>query len=58
MHKTKTIQIVHTKLLGGWFMVRGPHQSPIGGRVDTKEEAQQHRDNVRAYYKGAASCKK
>lgn len=58
MHKTKTIQIVHNKLLGGWFIVRGPHQTPIGGRFNTKEEAQQHRDNVRAYYKGAASCKK
>jgi hypothetical protein len=58
MHKTKTIQIVHNKLLGGWFIVRGPHQTPIGGRFDTKEQAQQHRDNMRAYYKGAASCKK
>jgi hypothetical protein len=58
MHKIKTIQIVHNKLLGGWFIVRGPHQSPIGGRFASKEEAQQHRDNVRAYYKGAASCKK
>ena len=58
MHKTKTIQIVHNKLLGGWFIVRGPHQTPIGGRFNSKEEAQQHRDNVRAYYKGAASCKK
>lgn len=58
MHKTKTIQIIHNKLLGGWFIVRGPHQTPIGGRFNSKEEAQQHRDNVRAYYKGAASCKK
>jgi hypothetical protein len=58
MRKTKTIQIVHNKLLGGWFIVRGPHQTPIGGRFDTKEQAQQHRDNVRAYYRGAASCKK
>jgi len=58
MHKTKTIKIVHNKLLGGWFIVRGPHQTPIGGRFDTKEQAQQHRDNVRAYYQGAASCKK
>ena len=58
MHKTKTIQIIHNKLLGGWFIVRGPHQTPIGGRFNSKEEAQQHRDNVRAYYQGAASCKK
>ena len=54
----KTIQIIHNKLLGGWFIVRGPHQTPIGGRFNSKEEAQQHRNNVRAYYKGAASCKK
>ena len=54
----KTIQIIHNKLLGGWFIVRGPHQTPIGGRFDTKEEAQQHRENVRSSYTGAASCKK
>lgn len=29
------IRIVHNKLLGGWYVVRGPHQTPIGGRFDT-----------------------
>lgn len=33
------IKIVHNKLLGGWFIVTGPHQTPIGGRYDTKAEA-------------------
>ena len=34
------IKIVYNRLLGGWFIVRGPHQSPIGGRYDSKEAAQ------------------
>jgi hypothetical protein len=34
------IKIVNNKILRGWFVVRGPHQTPIGGRFDTKEEAQ------------------
>jgi hypothetical protein len=33
------IKIVHNKLLGGWYIVRGPHHSPIGGRFDSKAEA-------------------
>ena len=33
-------KIVHNKLLGGWYVVRGPHQTPLGGRFDTKAEAQ------------------
>lgn len=34
------VRIVHNKLLGGWFVVRGPHQSPLGGRFNSKAEAQ------------------
>jgi hypothetical protein len=34
------IKIIHNKLLGGWYIVRGPHQAPIGGRFDSKAEAQ------------------
>lgn len=34
-----TIKIIHNRLLGGYFIVRGPHQTPIGGRFDSKEEA-------------------
>ena len=33
-------RIVHNKLLGGWYVVRGPHQTPISGRFDTRAEAQ------------------
>lgn len=33
------IKIVHNKLLGGWFVVRGPHQTPLAGRFDSRAEA-------------------
>jgi hypothetical protein len=33
------IRIVFNKLLGGWYVVRGPHQAPISGRFDTKAAA-------------------
>lgn len=33
------VKVVQNKLLGGWFVVRGPHQTPIGGRFDSKQEA-------------------
>ena len=33
------LKIVHSKLLGGWFIVTGPHDTPIGGRFNTKAEA-------------------
>ena len=25
------VRIVHNKLLGGWYVVRGPHQTPLSG---------------------------
>jgi len=34
------VKIVHNKILGGWYVVRGPHHAPIGGRFDSKAEAQ------------------
>lgn len=34
------MKIIHNKILGGWYIVRGPHQAPIGGRFDSKAEAQ------------------
>lgn len=34
------IRIVYIKLLGGWFVVRGPHWSPLSGPFATKAEAQ------------------
>jgi len=33
-------KIVFNKLLGGWYVVRGPHQTPLGGRFDSKAQAQ------------------
>lgn len=33
------VRIIHNKLLGGWYVVRGPHQTPISGRFDTKADA-------------------
>jgi hypothetical protein len=34
------IKIVHNKLLGGWYVVRGSHQTPLSGRFDSKADAQ------------------
>jgi hypothetical protein len=42
------IRIVHNRLLGGWFVVRGPHQTPLGGRFDSREEAKAWLDARRA----------
>ncbi len=36
------LRIVHSKILGGWLIVRGPHMTPIGGRFNSKSEALQH----------------
>ena len=36
------VRIVYNRLLGGWFIVRGPHQTPLGGRFDTQGDAQRH----------------
>lgn len=36
------VRIVHNRLLGGWFIVRGSHDTPISGRFDSKEQAQAH----------------
>ena len=41
------VRIVYNRLLGGWFIVRGPHQTPLGGRFDTKQQAQQHLNQKR-----------
>jgi hypothetical protein len=42
------IKIIFNKLLGGYFIVRGPHQTPISGRFDTKAEAQASLDTAKA----------
>jgi hypothetical protein len=33
-------RIVYNRLLGGWYVVTGPHQTPLNGRFDSKAEAQ------------------
>ena len=43
-------KIVFNKLLNGWFIVRGVHQTPIGGRHETKQAAIDHINNVKRYY--------
>ena len=34
------IRIVYNRLLGGWFVVRGPHQTPLVGRYPTRQAAE------------------
>lgn len=36
------IRIIYSRILGGYFIVRGHHQTPIGGRFDTRLEALEH----------------
>lgn len=50
------VRIVHNKLLGGWYIVRGPHQTPLGGRFDSKAEARAHLNRV-AFRKGNPAVK-
>lgn len=33
------VRVVNNRLLGGWYVVRGPHQTPISGRFDSRAEA-------------------
>lgn len=35
-------RVIFNGLLGGWYIVRGPHQTPLGGRFDTRAEALAH----------------
>jgi len=35
------VRIVHNKVLGGWYVVRGPHDTPISGKFDSKYDAQE-----------------
>lgn len=32
-------KIVHNRLLGGWFVVRGPHHTPLTGKFNSKADA-------------------
>jgi len=33
------MKVIYNKLLGGWYIVRGRHQTPISGKFDSKQEA-------------------
>jgi hypothetical protein len=33
------MKIVFNKLLDGWYIVRGRHQTPISGKFESKEKA-------------------
>ena len=33
------MKVVRNRLLGGWYLVRGAHQTPISGRFDSKDAA-------------------
>lgn len=35
-------RVVHNRLLGGWFIVRGRHQTPISGRFESRADAVNH----------------
>lgn len=48
------VKIVFNKVLGGWYVVRGPHQTPLSGRFDTKAEAQASLKRPRRSYTIAA----
>lgn len=36
------IRVIYNRILGGWYIVRGPHQTPISGRFSSREEALAH----------------
>ena len=33
------LRIVFNRLLGAWYIVSGPHQTPIGGRFESRAAA-------------------
>ena len=40
--KEHMMKVIYNRLLAGWFIVRGAHQTPISGRFDSKEAALAH----------------
>ena len=36
------MKVIYNGLLGGWYIVRGAHQTPISGRFDSKADALAH----------------
>jgi hypothetical protein len=33
------MKVIYNGLLGGWYIVRGAHHTPLGGRFDSREAA-------------------
>jgi hypothetical protein len=46
------VRIVYNRLLGGWYVVRGPHQTPLSGRFNSKAEAEASLTRVRGNPRG------
>ncbi|MDB4318293.1 hypothetical protein N9972_00955 [bacterium] len=44
------MKVVYNGILGGWYIVRGAHQTPISGRFDSKEAALAHLRRTRPMY--------
>lgn len=40
-------RIVFNRLLGGWLIVRGPHQTPLSGVFPTRAAAAAHLERKR-----------
>jgi hypothetical protein len=40
-------KIVYNQLLNGWFIVKGKHHTPIGGRFNTRADALAHLNRTR-----------
>jgi hypothetical protein len=36
------MKVIFNPLLQGWFIVRGPHHTPISGRFDSRQAALAH----------------
>jgi hypothetical protein len=36
------MKVIYNGILGGWYIVRGAHQTPISGRFDSKEAVLAH----------------
>ena len=43
-----SVKIIYNRLLGGWYVVRGFHQTPMSGRFETREAAQAYLSRSRA----------
>jgi len=46
------MKVIYNGLLGGWYIVRGAHHTPISGRFDSKESAMAHLRQRRPFHAG------